>query len=570
MVHHRSAVILVITAVLLGQIQSSPILRNDDRGTAIVQSCPSPIYCQGKLLEVVQTAHIFNDSKTFVDMSQVYPAEVTLKNFWDMMNSKNGTPSRDDVRQFVGNNFVRENETVSWTPTDFTDSPLILNFITDEQIRTFAKDLINIWPILGRKTSEEVINNPDQHSLLEVPNGFIVPGGRFRELYYWDSFWIMKGLLLSDMYLTVKGMLGNICHLINKYGFMPNGGRVYYLNRSQPPLFTLMIQQYLKYTEDYDWIKDNIQCVQKEMDFWLKNRTINVVKDGTTYQLAHYGPESNTPRPESYEKDLKTCSFYGQDEQKKLCYKSLKSGAETGWDFSSRWFFDQTEGNNANLSYIRAQRVVPVDLNSFLCTAFGDLAEFYGILGDIVNQKTWQERSDVWKHAIEMVFYDSEEGIWFDWDSELHVARRFFFPSNFAPLWAKAYDENKKDDYGLKAADYFLRKGIDQFLGGIPTSLEQTGEQWDFRNAWPPLQEFVVLGLLQTGNSNATDVAITFGKRWVLANMKGYDENKIMFEKYDALDPGKFGGGGEYVVQSGFGWTNGVALSFIDLFYTNK
>ncbi|ERL85426.1 hypothetical protein D910_02846 [Dendroctonus ponderosae] len=505
--------LLLLVAVACREATANPIIT--EREDKVIQSCSSPIYCQGELLDVIQRAKIFNDSKTFVDMSQLNPVEVTLENF-------------------------------CWTPADFTNSPAILQKINDKEVLQFAKNLIDIWPSLGRKISSDVYLNPDQHSILEVPNGFIVPGGRFRELYYWDSYWIIKGLLLSDMYATVRGMLENICYLINQFGFMPNGSRLYYLNRSQPPLFTLMIEEYLKYTQDTDWLKNNIECIEAELTFWLNNRTDVVEKDGVNYELAHFEPLSNTPRPESYEKDLKTCSVYTEEKDQKDCYKSIKSGAETGWDFSSRWFFDDSGGTDTNLTHIRAQRVVPVDLNAFLCRAFSHLAEFYALLNNPDKQIKWQERSDIWQKSIQMVFYDENEGIWLDYDPVLKRSRNYFYPSNFAPLWAETYELSKREEYGRRAAAYFVKQEIDQFLGGVPTSLDLSGEQWDFRNAWPPLQEFVVLGLLQTGNSNATEIATLFGQRWISSNIEGYRENQIMFEKYDALDPGKFGGGGEY------------------------
>ncbi|CAG9773853.1 unnamed protein product [Ceutorhynchus assimilis] len=372
------------------------------------------------------------------------------------------------------------------------------------------------------------------------------------------------------MYDTVKGMLENICHLITKYGFMPNGTRVYFLNRSQPPLFTLMIQSYLKSTIDTNFIGNIIQCVETEMNFWSDNRTIPVEKDGVTHMLAHYQSSSNTPRPEAYAEDVRTCSSYADKAAQSLCYQSLKSGAETGWDFSSRWFFDDNGGVDTNLTHIQAQRVIPVDLNAFLCRAFADLADFYETLGNKEKSDYWQERSDIWKKSIQMVLYDEEEGIWFDYDSQLQKARKYFFPSNYAPLWAEVYDLSKKEVYGRRAAAYFVKQGVDQYLGGIPTSLLQSGEQWDLTNAWPPLQEIVVLGLSKTGNSNATELASTLADRWISANMLGYEENSIMFEKYDAVVPGRFGGGGEYTVQAGFGWTNGVAFSFIDEFYIDS
>ncbi|XP_066140147.1 trehalase-like [Euwallacea fornicatus] len=568
----RELVIVVLLGVLLAarflEVSTLPLYEAPEEDETI-DSCPSPVYCKGELLDVVQRAMIFNDSKTFVDMSQVNPVNVTLDNFWQMMNATNGKPTKADVENFVKSNFIRENETISWTPTDFNPSPAILEQISDEKVREFAKNLIGIWPSLGRKISHNVYENPEQHSILEVPNGFIVPGGRFKEVYYWDSYWIMKGLLLSEMYDTVRGMLENICHLIKEIGFMPNGSRKYYLNRSHPPVLTFMIQEYLKYTQDTEWLKNNIQCVEIELNFWLKNRTKLVEKNGVIHELAHYEPFSNTPRPESYSKDLETCNIYNET-AKKTCYKALKGAAESGWDFSSRWFFDNSGGTETNVTHTLTQRVVPVDLNAILCKAFSGVAEFYHIFNDSDRRDMWQEKADAWNKSIEMVFYDDNEGIWLDYDIVLQRNRNNFYPSNFAPLWAKTYDLNKKDYYGKRATEYLLNNGIDMYRGGIPTSLDQSGEQWDFRNAWPPLQEFVVLGLLQTGNVDAIDMGKTFGHNWVAANMIGYNENKIMFEKYDALDPGKFGGGGEYEVQPGFGWTNGVALTFIDLFYTNK
>ncbi|KAL1494377.1 hypothetical protein ABEB36_009985 [Hypothenemus hampei] len=368
-----------------------------------IQSCSSPVYCQGPLLDTVQRAQIFNDSKTFVDMSQVNSVNITLENFWKLMNATDGTPTRQDIIEFVNANFLSQNETVPWTPPDFNENPSLINKIQDQNVREFTQNLIKIWPTLGRKISPDVYQNPDQHSILEVPNGFVVPGGRFKELYYWDSLWIVKGLLISEMYDTVKGMLENMCYLINQIGFMPNGSRNYFLNRSQPPALTLMIQEYLKYTKNTAWVNEIVGCVESELTFWLENHTKLVEKDGEVYELAHFESESNTPRPESYDKDLKTCSSYSEETEKKLCYKSLKSGAETGWDFSTRWFFDDNGGTDTNLTHIRPQRVVPVDLNAFLCKAFADLAEFYAISGEPHKEALWQERSNIWQKSIEMV-----------------------------------------------------------------------------------------------------------------------------------------------------------------------
>ncbi|XP_076275764.1 trehalase-like isoform X1 [Rhynchophorus ferrugineus] len=560
---------LLVTVVTFMVVSAKPLQNNKQTNNTVVPTCDSKIYCQGDLLDTIQLSGIYSDSKTFVDMSMIYSVNETLKNFSNLMNQTNNEPTQDDLMQFISTNFVSANETVSWTPSDYNPNPSFLNKITDDEVRTFAQNLVAIWPTLGRKVSDDVINDPTKHSIIPIPNGFIIPGGRFRESYYWDSYWIIRGLLISGMSETAKGMLENFVYLINQYGFIPNGARVYYLNRSQPPLFTLMVSMYIEYTNDTNILTSIVPYIEQELSWWLENRTITVKKHGREYRLAHYQSLSNTPRSESYKEDYTTCSYYTDSNDQQICYQSLKSGAETGWDFSSRWFFDDQGGTSTNLTHIRTQRVVPVDLNSFLYKAFQSLSDFYRYLGDKRKENQWASLSNDWLQSIEEVLYNQEDGIWYDYDSILEKPRKYFFPSNFAPLWADAYNQRHKNIYGKRAAQYFTNVNITQYLGGIPTSLDQSGEQWDFSNAWPPLQELVVLGLMKSENEEALQIAHLFGSRWISANIKGYNDSQIMYEKYDAVIPGAFGGGGEYTVQAGFGWTNGVALHFIKLFYSS-
>lgn len=195
------------------------------------QSCDSLVYCQGRLLDTVQQARVFSDSKTFVDLSQINSPDVTLQNFNDLMAATNDQPTKEQILEFVKSNFEDNAELVAWTPEDFTSNPGFLEKIKNKEIRKFASDLVGIWPSLGRKIGASVFGEPEKHSLIGVPNGIIIPGGRFKEFYYWDSYWIIEGLLLSEMYDTARGMIENLLFMVEKYGFVPNGGRVYYLNR---------------------------------------------------------------------------------------------------------------------------------------------------------------------------------------------------------------------------------------------------------------------------------------------------------------------------------------------------
>lgn len=246
-------------------------------------------------------------------MAMVRSVNETYNEFRTLMQQTNNNPSEEQIRAFVGENFRSIGEMENIYPPDFKPEPKIIKEISDPVIRKFATSLIEIWPTLTRKVSQQVFDHPDMFSLIPVPNRFVIPGGRFKEFYYWDTYWIVKGLLLSDMTETAKGMVENLLSVVERYGFVPNGGRIYYLNRSQPPLLTLIVSDYIKYTKDFEFLRNNIDTLEKELNFWLTKRVIEVDKNGETYVLAHYDSGSDTPRPESYVEDVETCEFYNDE-----------------------------------------------------------------------------------------------------------------------------------------------------------------------------------------------------------------------------------------------------------------
>lgn len=548
-------VILIVSVILNGHAE-------------LINPCHSRVYCYGPLLHTIQVSQIFNDSKRFVDMKMKNSYNVTLSNFDKFMKATNRTPSKTDIQNFVKDNFEDGDELEMWKPPDYNDNPNFLKKINDLVVKDFATELIELWPMLAKKVKPDVRKNSQQYSFISVPNGFIIPGGRFKEYYYWDSYWIIKGLLVCEMNETVKGILDNFIHIIKLFKFIPNGGRIYYLNRSHPPLLTKMVMEYFKYSKDKRWLKENIKYLEKELQFWLTKRTINIHKNNCTYVMAHYNSESNGPRPESYIKDLRTAEFYPDPYEKDELYKEIKSGAESGWDFSSRWIFDKNGGNSNNLTGIETRRVVPVDLNSFLCEAFKSLSYLYSELLDYNNTIYWHEMSMRWQKSIEEVLWNNEDGIWYDYDIKLSKQRKYFYPSNVAPLWSNCFDKYKGETLGMRVLKYLSDSGAFDTNGGIGTSSIESGEQWDFPNAWAPLQALIVQGLDQSGAPNAIKKAKVVASEWLKANIRGFMQSGEMFEKYDAIHPGKYGGGGEYPVQSGFGWSNGIALEFINKYFT--
>jgi len=207
----------------------------------------------------VQMSRVYPDSKTFVDKKLKYTESEIIAKYKKLKDDNNGeVPSNSDLLKFIDENLEDGDELEEWTPPDFTDNPPIANRIKDQNYKQWAFGLNHVWKTLARKVKDDVRVHPDKYSLIWVPNGFVIPGGRFRELYYWDTYWIVNGLLLCEMKSTARGVIDNVRSMVNQFGFMPNGGRVYYLNRSQPPMLILMVLNYYQATNDFDYVKSII------------------------------------------------------------------------------------------------------------------------------------------------------------------------------------------------------------------------------------------------------------------------------------------------------------------------
>ncbi|XP_033641630.1 trehalase-like [Asterias rubens] len=529
--------------------------------TTICFCIRSEIFCDGPLLSAAQNAFIFNDSKTFVDLHLKNDPATVLSDFESLNSTDMGV-----MQSFVDANFDGPAiEFSPWVPPDWQLSPAILEKIQDPELRAWASDLHTLWKDLGRKIKDDVDINKDQYSLMHVDNPFVVPGGRFREFYYWDSYWIIKGLLLSGMTDTVKGMLSNFISIVDQLGFVPNGNRIYYQRRSQPPFLIPSVNEYLKVTGDFQFVRDNLPTLQKEYEFWMVNRSVEVRKqDGgsvESYTLNRYNVFMGKPRPESYREDVETAAGLPEVDAAEV-YSNLASAAESGWDFSSRWF-----GQQGTLSSIRTKQIVPVDLNSIMCMNERLLAEFYEQAGDTVKAAEFTTAYQTRRSAIQNVLWKESTGVWLDYDLELSATRDEFYLSNILPMWAGCYGSEvgaAKHEIDGKVLSYLKNEGVLDYPGGVPTSKKNTSEQWDYPNAWPPLQQMLIEALDNSDLKEAKQIAFDLAQKWTLTNYLAYKENKVMYEKYDVTNQGVPGHGGEYGVQAGFGWTNGVIMTLLD------
>lgn len=562
--HVLSLRLLLIPTLLLQAISARNInitstsLRSYRNITKDIPACQ--IYCYGRLLDTIQMAHLFRDSKTFVDMKLKLPPEQTNANFETFMKKTSNAPSKEQLRTFVAEHFDDlGKEFVPWLPDDWKEHPAFIDHINDPDLKQWGLDLNAIWKDLGRKMIDDVYKNPHYYSIIPIPNPVIVPGGRFREFYYWDSYWIIRGLLYSEMIHTARGMLENFISIVQRFGFIPNGGRIYYSKRSQPPLLASMIKSYVDFTNDVKFGIDALDVLEHEYEYWMNNHVVQA-KD---YDLCVYGDSSIGPRPESYREDVETSEAFSTDEAKEKHYKELKAAAASGMDFSSRWFINDKGGNDGNLTDLKTRSIVPVELNAILFWNAKIIADLHGAANNIAKQSEYQTKANKLLEAINAVLWNEEAGVWLDYDLLNEKPRDYFVPTNLSPLWTGAFDNTAVEKLSTSVLKYIEKLQLDKYPGGVPNTLYRTGEQWDFPNVWPPMQYILIEGLNNLGTEAAKSLSSKWSHRWVLSNFAAYRDSRAMFEKYDAERFGGHGGGGEYEVQKGFGWTNGVIIELL-------
>jgi alpha,alpha-trehalase len=488
----------------------------------------------GPLFHDVQLARLFADSKTFADARPLMAPGVIAD------RHEAGRGAEADLRAFVDRHFE-------------IPQPAGAAFHTDRS-RTMEEHIHALWPALTR--------TPDTvrgwSSLIPLPHAYVVPGGRFREVYYWDSYFTMLGLVESGRTDLVHSMLDNFAYLVRTVGHVPNGNRTYYVSRSQPPYFAAMVGLYAAATDTADVLR-YLDALEAEHAFWMEgvddvrpgqaHRRVVRLADGSP--LNRYWDDRPEPRPESHREDYELGQTLPAGDREAF-YRNARASAESGWDFSSRWMRDP-----ADLRTLETTSLVPIDLNSLLYHAertISALRRFRGQPGDADVAALFARLADERRRALVAAAYDPDSGYFYDvrWRTGERVADR---PTLAAA--AVLYFGLASPDQGRAVADRLSRDFLKS--GGFLTTLIASGQQWDAPNGWPPLQWLAVRGLCRYDRAATADTART---RWLALNRRTYASTGKMTEKYDVADANRPAGGGEYPNQDGFGWTNGVALAF--------
>lgn len=485
---------------------------------------PDKLY--GELFTAIQLQKIFTDGKTFVDCT---PKRKVADIMYDYGMGKG---KNFDLKKFVADNF-----NLPATPAYKYSSN------NKEDLSSHIK---NLWAVLKRAPDQTI----EGSSLLPLPYPYIVPGGRFREIYYWDSYFTMLGLRESNEWQMIINMINNFAYLINTYGHIPNGNRTYYLSRSQPPYFALMVNLLAEKNGPSVYAKYQKE-LQKEYDYWTDKTaaTKHAVRMPDGSILSRFYDADSVPRQESFNEDYTIAIKAANKDTIAFAQKckELRSGAESGWDFSSRWF-----GDGKNINSIKTTSIVPVDLNGLMYNLELTLAKAYKQSGNTILLAQYDLAAAKRKNSLNKYCYNSEENWYYDYDVDTKVLSTEKTIAGVSPLFFNIAP--KAIAAGMAAV---LKK---EFLkaGGVVTTLKTTGQQWDAPNGWAPLQWISIKGLENYGfKTEAKDIAT----RWVLLNEKVYKNTGKMMEKYNVVNAGLEAGGGEYTSQDGFGWTNGVYLA---------
>src|SRR5262245_54731326 len=505
--------------------------------TAAVGQDKSPSQLYGRLFEDVQMQRIFADGKAFVDAVPHDAPSIVMQRYRD----ERSTPGFD-LAAFVQRNFIVQRPKESGYRS-----------VPGEDVCTHIDKL---WPVLERKPED--IHRAAYSSLLPLPRPYVVPGGRFGEVYYWDSYFTMLGLEESGRHDLALDMVENFASLIDRYGHVPNGNRTYYLSRSQPPFFASMVDLIAAWSRDPAAVYATfLPALSKDYAFWMEgadslapgkaHRRVVRLKDGTL--LNRYWDDRDSPREESYREDVETA--HASRRPAAEVYRDLRAGAETGWDYSSRWLAD-----DKTLATIRTTALAPVDLNSLMFHLETTLAKAYALSHEPEKAAELGTRAALRKAAVLRYFWDPRNGVYADylWREGRPSAK--VTAAALYPLFFGLATKPDADRVAGVVQAHLLKPG------GLVTTPIESGEQWDAPNGWAPLQWIAVKGLADYGQS---DLARTIASRWMNTVVAAYRRTGKLMEKYNVVDPSLAGGGGEYPGQDGFGWTNGVLRKMVML-----
>jgi alpha,alpha-trehalase len=371
----------------------------------------------------------------------------------------------------------------------------------------------------------------DDESLVGLPKPYLVPAYEeghefdFNELYYWDCYFMVQGLLDEDHKELVLGIVEDLLALFKRFKVIPNASRTYLTGRSQPPFLTSLIWDvYDAYQLNDAWLKDAMTTAEAE------------------YRTVWMG----TTKPNARQVHRGLSRYYD------INYLNDLAESESGWDMTPRF-------NRKCLDYLA------VDLNALLYKYEMDFARYYHHIGDKKTATSWEKTAAERKRTMNELMWSSTRGWYYDYNFAKKKRGTVTSLAGFYPVWAGMADGSQVAQL-VKTLRRFENKGglattdsqqLSQFVpGALPT-------QWAYPNGWAPLHFLVIKGLQRYGYSaDAKRIAIS----WLHTNLDWFNEHNVFLEKYNVVNPGEPPAKGLYPSQTGFGWTNAVFEKFCQEF----
>ena len=495
----------------------------------------SPDEALEALFNEVQQHQVYDDGKKFADMIPRQKVRALLR-VYEQERAQPGF----SLHEFVDRHFyeLAPAAGAAYIPGEHT---------------TTREHVSHLWEGLTRR------NRKDRGSLIAVPHKYLVPGGRFSEQFYWDTYFIMLGLAADNHWGLIEGLMKNYSYMLFKFGRIPTANRTYFLSRSQPPFFAHMVRLLARHRGRARTYAEYMPSLLMEYRFWMKGKRevaedvdllarLRTVCMPNGVVLNRYYDDKSTPRPESRREDTETAAL-ALTQNKRKVYLDLRAGAESGWDFSSRWFSDPQ-----HIETIHTTDFVQVDLNCLLYQLEATIADGYEKLKQPLLAKRFRVLAEKRADAIRRYCWSDETQFFEDYNFRDGKTSGSLTIAGVFPLYAKIATTEQAASVARRIELDFLKNG------GLVTTLEITGQQWDAPNGWAPLQWVAIQGLREYGYHA---LANTIRDRWLDLNERVFELTHKMVEKYDVISA-QPGGGGEYPLQDGFGWTNGVYAALYD------
>jgi alpha,alpha-trehalase len=406
--------------------------------------------------------------------------------------------------------------------------------------------------------------------LLYLPKPYVVPGGRFNEMYGWDSYFIQLGLLRDGELNLAKDMADNFRYEVREYGKVLNANRTYYLTRSQPPFLTQMLLGVYAKTQDRKWLEDSVPLIEKYYEFWTHEPHLTPETGLSRYFDLGEGhapevvsAERNAAGRTHYDlvkeyfktheiPDYDVSQYYDRktDELSMLFYKGDRSMRESGFDPSNRF-------GPFNIDIIHYD---PVCLNSLLYLMETQTADILHILGREADVNVWRKRAQERAERVNRLMWDAQDGLYYDYDFVHHRVRHYPFLTTFYPLWAGIATKEQ-------AARVERNLSLFERVGGLQTSTYVSGNQWDAPFGWAPLQMIAIEGLRRYGYAQDAE---RISMKFLSLVQREFLKHGYIVEKYDVVQGGSNVSGnihfGYSANQAGFGWTNAVFTELYDAF----